>query len=68
MTKLMISVPESLESSLHRRAVQAGFKSDEEYIVSLVQADCDAAELEALLQSRDAATVFEVMPEVNIQT
>ena len=43
MTRLMISVPDSLESSLHRRVAQAGFQSDEEYIVSLVQADCEAA-------------------------
>ena len=54
MTRLMISVPDSLESSLHRRVAQAGFQSDEEYIVSLVQADCEAADLEAVLESRDA--------------
>ena len=54
MTQLLISVPDNLESSLHRRVAQAGFQSDEEYIVSLVQADCAAAELEAVLESRDA--------------
>ena len=54
MAQLMISVPDSLESLLHRRVAQAGFKSDEEYIVSLVQADCEAADLEAVLESRDA--------------
>ena len=50
----MISVPDSLGSSLHRRAAQAGFQSDEEYIVYLVRADCEAGDLEAVLESRDA--------------
>lgn len=54
MARLIISVPDSLDSSLHRRVAQAGFESDEEYIVALVKADCEAAELEAVLESRDA--------------
>ena len=63
MTKFVISVPDSLEPSLHRRVAQAGFQSDEEYIVSLVKADCDAAELETLLESRDAGPFIPVGPD-----
>ena len=63
MAQLMISVPDSLESLLHRRVAQAGFKSDEEYIVSLVQADCEAADLEAVLESRDAGPFISVGPD-----
>ena len=64
MTRLMISVPDSLEPLLHRRVAQAGFQSDEEYIVSLVKADCEAAELEALLESRDAGPFIPVGPDL----
>lgn len=63
MTQLLISVPDSLEPSLHRRVAQAGFRSDEEYIVSLVKADCEAAELEAVLESRDAGPFIPVGPD-----
>lgn len=63
MKQLMISVPDSLGSSLHRRVAQAGFQSDEEYIVSLVKADCEAAELEAVLESRDAGPFIPVGPD-----
>lgn len=63
MTQLLISVSDNLVPSLHRRVAQAGFQSDEEYIVSLVKADCEAAELEAVLESRDAGPFIPIGPD-----
>ena len=52
MAQLTISVPDGIESSLHRRAARAGFQSDAEYIVALLKDDCEREELDAILEAR----------------
>jgi hypothetical protein len=52
MSKLTISLPDAVDATMESRANAAGFRSKEEYLVALVQADCERAELEPILESR----------------
>jgi hypothetical protein len=52
MSRVTISLPAALDASLETRASAAGFRSKEDYLVALVQADCDRADLEAALEAR----------------
>jgi Arc/MetJ-type ribon-helix-helix transcriptional regulator len=54
MSQLTLSLPESLENSIKRRMSAAGFTSKEDYLLELVRADCESAELEGVLEVRDA--------------
>ena len=50
MSVLTISLSDSIAATLRSRAEAAGLSSTEEYLVALVRADCEQAELESHLQ------------------
>jgi hypothetical protein len=52
MSEVTISLPAGLNAMLETRANSAGFHSKEEYLLALVQADCERAELEPVLEAR----------------
>lgn len=52
MSKLTISLSDAINATMESRARAAGFLSKEEYLLALVQADCDRAELEPVLGAR----------------
>lgn len=52
MSKLTISLPDAINATMESRAKAAGFHSKEEYLLALVQADCERAELEPVLEAR----------------
>ena len=52
MSEVTISLPATLNATLETRANAAGFRSKEEYLLALVQADCERAELEPVLEAR----------------
>jgi hypothetical protein len=52
MADVTLSLPDEFAAALARRASSAGFCSIEEYVVTLIQADCHLAETEQLLRSR----------------
>ena len=52
MSVVTLSLPDSIAATLQSRAEAAGLSSTEEYLLALVRADCDQAELESLLDAR----------------
>ncbi len=52
MSVLTISLSDSIAATLQSRAEAAGLSSTEEYLLALVRADCEQAELESLLEAR----------------
>ena len=52
MSKVTISLPDAINATMESRANAAGFRSKEEYLLALVQADCERAELEPVLDAR----------------
>ena len=52
MSEITISLPAGLDASLETRANAAGFRSKEDYLLALVRADCERAELEPTLETR----------------
>jgi hypothetical protein len=52
MSEVTISLPAALNASLEMRADAAGFRSKEDYLLALVQADCERAELDLVLETR----------------
>jgi len=52
MSVVTISLSDSIAATLQSRAEAAGLSSTEEYLVALVRADCEQAELESLLETR----------------
>jgi Arc/MetJ-type ribon-helix-helix transcriptional regulator len=52
MSKVTISLPDAINATMESRANAAGFRSKEEYLLALVQADCERAELEPVLEAR----------------
>ncbi len=52
MSVLTISLSDSIAATLRSRAEAAGLSSTEEYLLALVRADCEQAELESLLETR----------------
>jgi Arc/MetJ-type ribon-helix-helix transcriptional regulator len=52
MSKITISLPDAINATMESRANAAGFRSKEEYLLALVQADCERAELEPVLEAR----------------
>jgi hypothetical protein len=52
MSEVTISLPAALKASFETRVKAAGFCSKEEYLLALVQADCERAELEPVLEAR----------------
>jgi Arc/MetJ-type ribon-helix-helix transcriptional regulator len=54
MSKVTISLPDAVNATIESRAKTAGFRSKEEYLLALVQADCEHAELEPVLEARVA--------------
>jgi len=52
MSKVTISLPDAVNATVESRAIAAGFRSKEEYLLALVQADCERAELEPVLEAR----------------
>ena len=52
MSKVTISLPDAVSATMESRANAAGFRSKEEYLLALVQADCQRAELEPVLEAR----------------
>ena len=52
MSSVTISLPEVLQAKIESRARAAGFDSKEDYLLDLVRADCEQAELDVILESR----------------
>jgi hypothetical protein len=52
MSKVTISLPDAVNATIESRANAAGFRTKEEYLLALVQADCERAELEPVLEAR----------------
>jgi hypothetical protein len=52
MSSVTISAPDGLGAKIESRARAAGYSSKEDYLVDLVRADCEQAELDAVLESR----------------
>ena len=52
MSKVTLSLPDAINATMESRARAAGFRSKEEYLFALVQADCERAELEPVLETR----------------
>jgi hypothetical protein len=52
MSDMTISLPDALNATLESRANAAGFSTKEEYLLALVRADCEHAELESVLETR----------------
>jgi hypothetical protein len=52
MSTVTISLPDTINATMESRARAAGFRSKEEYLFALIQADCDRAELEPVLEAR----------------
>ena len=52
MSNITISLPDSLEATLVERMKSAGVLSREDYLIGLVESDCAAATLEAVLAER----------------
>ena len=52
MSSLTISLPDVLRAKIETRARAGGFGSKEDYLLDLVRADCEQAELDAILESR----------------
>ncbi len=52
MSVVTISQSDSIAATLQSRAEAAGLASTEEYLLALVRADCEQAELEWLLEAR----------------
>jgi hypothetical protein len=45
-------LPDALDAQLESRSKASGFHSKEEYLLALVRADCEQAEMESVLQER----------------
>lgn len=52
MSVVTLSLSDSIATTLQSRAEAAGLSSTEEYLLALVRADCEQAELESLLETR----------------
>jgi hypothetical protein len=52
MSKLTIALPDSLDAAFAERVKNSGASSKEEYILSLVEADCAVEELDRVLIDR----------------
>jgi hypothetical protein len=52
MSNVTISLPDAINATIESRASAAGFRSKEEYLLALVQADCERAEIEPILEAR----------------
>ena len=54
MSTVTITLPDPLDTTLAERAKSMGVRSKEEYLLSLVESDCAAGELERVLAERMA--------------
>ena len=52
MSNVTISLPDAIITTIESRANAMGFRSKEEYLLALVQADCERAEIEPVLEAR----------------
>ena len=52
MSDVTISLSDDLNTTLETRAKAAGFPSKQEYLLALVQADCERAQIEPVLEAR----------------
>lgn len=52
MSVVTISLSDAMAASLRSRAEGAGLSSAEEYLLALVRADCEQADLESILEGR----------------
>lgn len=52
MSEVTISLPDAIKATLESRASAAGFRSKEEYLLTLVKADCERAQIEPILEER----------------
>lgn len=52
MSDVTISLSDDLNATLETRVSAAGFRSKQEYLLALVQADCERAQLEPVLEAR----------------
>ena len=62
MSTITVAVPDPLDAAMHERIKAVGARSKEEYLLSLVEADCAASELEQVL-ARRAQGPFAPLPE-----
>ena len=62
MSTITVAVPDPLDAALIERMKSIGVRSKEEYLLSLVEADCAASELDQTLLKRLAGP-FAPLPE-----
>ena len=52
MNVVTVSLPDALDAQIESRSKAGGFRSKEEYMLALVRADCEQAEVESVLGER----------------
>lgn len=52
MSTILVAVPDPLDAALAERVKALGAQSKEQYVLSLVEADCAAGELECVVTQR----------------
>jgi hypothetical protein len=62
VSSITISLPNSLAAEVQRRALAAGYQSKEDYLLEVVRAHCEQAELETVLESRLAGPFSPLEP------
>jgi len=62
MSTITVAVPDPLDAAMAERMKAVGARSKEEYLLSLVEADCAASDLEELLAQR-AVGPFAPLPD-----
>ena len=62
MSTVTVAVPDPLDAAMTERIKTVGARSKEEYLLSLVEADCAASELESVLEQRVAGP-FAPLPD-----
>ena len=63
MSTVTITLPDPLDATLAERVKTSGARSKEEYLLSLVESDCAAGDLERVLAERIAGPFAPLEPD-----
>jgi hypothetical protein len=63
MSTLTIHLPELLDATLAERVKASGARSKEEYLLSLVESDCEAGKLERVIAERMSGPFAPLEPD-----
>ena len=67
MSTVTVAVPDPLDAAMAERIKTVGARSKEEYLLSLVEADCSASELESVLAQRIAGPFVPLSADWKVQ-